>query len=309
MEKIPDIAPVQSAVLQAEEKAKKTSTSKGEKLFDLVTYGGIAFAGVFVATLPWTYWSKHGGGKKFHDWVNKSLTKQGASEAVAEQTFNTLILGSLGNAAVVPVKIMENYKPQIVDKFNDMLGDKSHDASVGEDPKQTWMSLIKSRVAAYTAVFVSLQGAVKIFGHKKFSEFEEKFAEHIVCKPLGKPTHTPGMAKIAANETKAFRYGKIGALDVFATAAATVLLYAGSRFFAKENEHWRAPHAEADLKAAKTEASPPPIALPEQQDRRFTDTIQPKSREKVAFSREKTYADAVSSQKTAPQAKLPGLTA
>ncbi|NBO20016.1 MAG: hypothetical protein EBV03_12505, partial [Proteobacteria bacterium] len=254
--------------IAAEEKAKSTSSSKGERLFDWLTYGGISFAGVFIATMPWTYYTKYGSGKKFHEWVVKGLKNKGVSEHVAEQTFNTLVLGSLGNVAIIPIKFLENHKPAIVDKFNDWLGDKSHDASVDKDPKQSWTSLILARVAAYTAVFVSLQGAVAALGGKKFQKFEEKFAEHVVCKPLGYATHTPGMAKTVANETKAFRYGKIGALDVFATGAATILLYLGSRMFARKNEAWKATHAgtsEHTPAPAGAPAAAEPAATPETQ--------------------------------------------
>ncbi len=312
MEKKPEIKPdhthpVNSPEIQAEEKAKKTSTSKGEKLFDWVTYGGIAFAGVFVATLPWTYFTKYGSGKKFHDWMTTALKKKGVSKHVAEQTFNTAILGSLGNAAIIPVKVMENYKPELVEKFNAMLGDKSHDASVDQDPKQTWTSLIAGRVAAYTAVFVSLQGAVAIWGGDKFQKFEEKFAEQ-VCKVIKKPTHTPGLAKTVANETKAFRYGKIGALDVFATAAATILLYSGSRFFAKKNEPWHAKHTAAP----ETPEQPAPQTALESAivpEKRFTDTIQPKTQIVSASAREATYADTVATQKAHAHDKSPALPA
>lgn len=120
-------SPMESPLHKA---AQKPKTSRGEKLFDWITYGGIAFLGVFVATIPWTYWTKHGGGRKLHDWMTRGLKKQGFSDSTAEQTFNTIVLGSLGNAAIVPVKIMENYKPELVDTFNDMLGDKTHAASV-----------------------------------------------------------------------------------------------------------------------------------------------------------------------------------
>lgn len=294
------------AVIAAEDAAKKISTSKGEKLFDFLTYGGIAFAGVFIATMPFTYWTKYGGGKKFHDWMTTALKKRGASEHIAEQTFNTTVLGALGNAAVIPIKFLENKKPELVDKLNNLIGDKSHDASVEQDLKQSWLSLIKSRIAAYTAVFVSLQGAVAIFGGDKFNKFEENFAEHVICKPLGKPTHTPNLTKTVENETKAFRYGKIAALDVFATAAATILLYTSSRFFARKNEHWKAPHAELDAKANATPPVDTPPSIPEKEEvnsRVFTATIQPKPRDKLAPRQLASYTDTVNTKKTQQKAK------
>jgi hypothetical protein len=204
--------------------------SKGERLFDVAIYTGIAGIGVFAASLPLTYWSKYGKGISTYNWAKSFLKKKGVSESAAEQIYNTTVLGLAGNAAVIPIKIIEDRKPEIVTKLNEALGDTTGDMSVENEPKQTWGSLVKSRVAAYAAVWTTFQGAVSMFGAKAFGKFEDDFAKHIVCDPLGKPTHINGQ------ETKLFRYGKIGALDVFATAGAAGLLYVGSRFFAKGNE-------------------------------------------------------------------------
>ncbi len=69
-----------------------------------------------------------------------------------------------------------------------------------------------------------------LIGEDKFAAFNDAFAEHVVCKPFGKSTHVN--VNGIMEETKAFRYGKIAALDVFATTAAATLLYIGSRIFA-----------------------------------------------------------------------------
>lgn len=55
--------------------------------------------------------------------------------------------------------------------------------------------------------------------------------------------HTLG--GILSTEKKAYEYGKLAALDVFATMAASVLLYVGSRFFANN----RSPEKQAQLEA------------------------------------------------------------
>lgn len=104
--------------------------------------------------------------------------------------------------------------------------------TVIESPKQTWGSLLLGRLTAWGAVFVSfkLAGSLTSFlGHPNaMANFESWFAKDVVCKPMGKPTHIHGV------ETKLYRYGKIAALDIFATAAASSILLAGSRFFAKQ---------------------------------------------------------------------------
>lgn len=175
------------------------------------------------------------------------------------------------------------------------------------------MSLIKSRVAAYATVFVSLQGAVKIFGDDRFKKFEEDFAEHVVCRPLNLPTHTPGLPRSAATETRAFRYGKIGALDVFATAAATILLYAGSRFFAKKNEHWHVPPdgtpeypPQIGGPADPAEAVALEATLPRTL---FTDRIRPRTREPVSSLAPQSHSDSVAGRKRQARDPSPGLPA
>jgi len=229
--------PIDPQIIEAEKKAEKTSVSKGERLFDWLTYGGIGFAGVFIANIPFTHWAKYGGGRSCYQWMTEALKNKGISDHVAEQAFNTTVLGILGNAAIVPIKMLENKKPELVERFNKMLGDKSADASVEADPKQSWGSLIASRIAAYAAVLASFEGALAIWGGDRFKKFEADFAKHIVCNPLGWATHMEVMenGQKILQETKAFRYGKIAALDVFATAAATILLYVGTHMFTKKN--------------------------------------------------------------------------
>ncbi len=198
----------------------------------------------------------------------------------------TSVLMQPGNLGLLPIKAMENHKPELVEKFNNMLGDKSSDASVDKDPKQTWSSLVKSRAAAWLAVFAGFRGAGMIIGEEKFEKFANSFSENIVCKPFGKATHTPGLAKIVANETKWFRYGKIAALDVFATAAATTLLYMGTKFFSKPNSKWEPKYL--DSKASEHIATPAEtVAEPASNE---VTAITPQSQ---ADSKEKRFADSI----------------
>lgn len=308
-----DKALVQSQVLEAEAKAKKTSTSKGEKLFDLLTYGGIGFLGVFAAGIPLGYWAKYGGGSGMFKRTAQSLEKSGLSKHAAEDFVMTSVLMQPGNLGLIPIKAMENHKPELVEKFNNMLGDKSSDASIDNDPKQTWISLAKSRAVAWLAVFTGFRGAGMIIGEEKFEKFSNSFAENIVCKPLGKPTHTPGLAKIAANETKLFRYGKIAALDVFATAAATALLYAGTKFFSKPNPQWHPKYL--DSKAKEPQATPqqtaaepsvdevaPVIASPQANSaaKSFADSIVPRSLSASHKSRGDSFCETVNTPASEP---------
>jgi len=232
--------------------------SKGERIFNWLVYGGVAGVGVFVVTLPIAFWTRYGGGAGWWKRSTQWLEKKGMNAYTSEEVLNTAVLGSIGNFAIIPVKILEEYKHKLIPKLNKKYGSEIDKQLAEHDPPQTWWTLIKGRVAAYVAVFASLQAAVKIGGGERFDAFKNNFAEYIVCKPLGKPTHIGGM------ETKAFRYGKIAALDVFCAASAATLLYLASRFFAKEDKNQSAKN---DSPAPAPLAARPPMA---ESAKRFT---------------------------------------
>lgn len=285
---------------EAQQQAEKTSTSSGEKAFDLLTYGGVAGLGTFALTIPVAYWAKYGKGAKYFEDAAKYLVKKGMRPRIAEEMVMTSALMQGGNLTIIPVKVLENCKPQIVDRFNHMLGDESGKASVDEDPQQTWGSLIKSRLVAWTAVFAGFRAAATLVGHEKLDSFEKKFAEG-VCKLMGKATHIKGA------ETAHYRYGKIAALDVFATAAATSILYVGSRFFAKNNTHWDtdrnnpAPAATPPAPAAQPPAEAAPAGS-------FAEKNPRKQPVTAAPARPGSYAESVSTQRL-ETGKTPSLSA
>ena len=227
-----DVDPVATNITALAERLKATpKMSKGEKLFDLAIYGGLGGVGVFIGTIFLTYWSKYQGGKNVFDKAIKFLEENKISHSTAAIATNTAALSMAGNLSIIPIKAAEDNKQKIVAKLNRWLGEDPTQRITNADTPQTWWSLIKGRIVAIVAVFSSFKVVENIFGQEKFQSFENMFAEKMICKPLKKPTHIG--AKIEANETVAFRLGKISALDVFATAAATALLYVGSRLFAK----------------------------------------------------------------------------
>lgn len=237
----------------AERTALKTQTSKGERLFNLLTYGGVGGVLNFLVTIPIAYWAKYKGGAEAFKGASEFLTKTGMSAGAAKDVMMTTATMQGGNAVLVPVIALEHFKPEIVEKLNTMVGDKSGDASVDKEPEQDWKSLLKSRITAWLTVFASFRVATMALGGEKFEQFEENFSKHVVCEPLGKPTHTPGLAQTVENETKVFRLGKIAALDVFATTASATLLYVASRLFANGNPRWHAHDLPATEKATPTE--------------------------------------------------------
>ncbi|NBX04215.1 MAG: hypothetical protein EBR02_09215 [Alphaproteobacteria bacterium] len=105
---------------------------------------------------------------------------------------------------------------------------------------------------AFGIVLGSIKGAVALLGKEKFAKFEEDFAKKVVCKPLKLPTHLPNGV-----ETKAFRYGRLTAMDIFATAASASILYIASRFFAEPDKDF--PCAPKDELGNSLKGKPQPL--------------------------------------------------
>lgn len=207
---------------------KNKPLSRGEKIFDWLTYGGIAGVAVFIATIPTTYWAKYGGGSKYFKAFSNGLQKLGMSSRSAEDAALTTGLGIGGTLMLLPVKLAEDNKIAAIEKIDKIMGDSTNVAELENEDKQSWGSIIKARAVAWLTVFSSFKIAGMTLGDK-LGHFEEAVGKK-TCAMLGKPTH------IAGQETKAFRYGKIAALDVFATTAASILLFVGTRFFAKKKK-------------------------------------------------------------------------
>lgn len=228
--------------------------TRGETLFDLGVYGGINGVGTFIATIPLAYWSIYGGGAKHFDRASQYLEGTGMSAKSIKNALTTTALGLGGTVMLLPVRLAEGYRQPIVNALNKHFGEK-HDqtATPLADPTQTWSSLILGRLTAWGAVFGGFKlmeyGSKAIGKPQALEHFEESFGQKL-CNFLGKATHDA-----AGVETKAYRYGKLAALDVFATTAASLLLYSGSRFFAERRDYR---HAVKEARANGTPVPPPP---------------------------------------------------
>ncbi len=205
----------------------KPVVSYSERIFDLLVYGGIGFVGVFLASIPIAYKAKYGNWAAHFKSATEWLSKKGMNAKTAEQTLITTALMQGGNLGILPIKIAEDNKIESVEKISKIIGEDVDLETIKQQEKQTWNSIIKARIAAWIAVFSGFKIGSYLIGEKNFAEFENSTARY-VCKIFDKKTH------IAGKETVAFKYGKIAALDIFATAAASILLYVGSKFFAKQ---------------------------------------------------------------------------
>jgi hypothetical protein len=290
----------------AEEPHKRKHT-KGEKWFDRSVYGGINWAVNFLVTVPVAFELKYGRGAKYFEAAAHKLAKTGMSEHKIEQALLTTCAMQGGNILVLPIKWAENKKVQIVGKLNKWFGEPDVTEEIKKEPQQSWGSLIKSRLMAWGTIFLSIETVARTFGKDAFEGFQNKFSKHIVCDPLKFDTHT--MQKNAEGvlekvETKAFRYGKIAAVDIFATTAAAVIFYVASRFFAKKKQHKQ----EADTVAP---AAPPSTEMQfenhqKDAERSFTQQVDERGVRPADVARAPKlvdgFAHAVTQQELAPAA-------
>lgn len=213
----------QNAAAEPEAQAAPAKRSVGERMFDWFTYGGLAWIGTFIATIPLAYYMKHEGGEKHYKKAAEFLAKKKVNPALSKGLMETFITMQGGNAMILPIIAAEHYKVPIVKGLNRLMNDPTDPSTIEEAPKQTAGSLVLGRLTAFLTVFACFFGARSAF-KDTFSTFEHEFASH-TSKLLGKPPH-PG--------SKTYRLGEIAALDVFATTASAVLLYVSSHFLAKK---------------------------------------------------------------------------
>ncbi|MFN7452085.1 MAG: hypothetical protein ACK5R5_04185 [Alphaproteobacteria bacterium] len=199
--------------------------SMGEKLFNWIVYGGLGGVGTFLLTLKPAYWMRYHGGEAR---IGRVLERIGIGGKIANQVATSTSLSLGGHMMLLPIAFAEAHHTQIVDGLNKMTLDPTPVEEIQAKPKPTLSSIIRGRLVAWAAV---LSGFVAMgeFFPKTLDVFKNEFAEWF-CKR----THQP--MKVAGEETKAFRYGKLAALDVFATAFAATLLYIGSYFFARRKD-------------------------------------------------------------------------
>lgn len=210
------------AMVQAPAKPRKTI---GEKIFDWGTYGGLNGVGTFLLTIPLADW----GNRKIFDSWSKGLNEKfkiGPNTATNIVKSTTLAIG--GTVMLLPVYLAERNKKPISEWLNQKFGNHEEKKAQVENPApQTPGSLIKGRLLAWCAVFLGFKSMEWMGKGEALQKFEQDFGKK-TCAVLGKLTHVNNV------ETTAFRWGKLAALDIFATAAATSILYVTSHVFAKQ---------------------------------------------------------------------------
>ncbi len=149
----------------------KSEKSRGEKIFDWSVYSGLNYwVNLGISIVIADYFNNKGGKpllSKAADSIGKMLTKNPAKLASttrhAETALETGSLLSGGWALLVPMKVLEDNKRPIVHWLNDKLGidqtaPDGHKETPDEiyieceQPKQSWLNVIKRRIIAAVAV-------------------------------------------------------------------------------------------------------------------------------------------------------------
>lgn len=249
------IAPLQEHAAPA-----PASKSKGEKRFDQLVYGGLAGLGTLILTVPlaerlqhkwgWSQKLLAGMEKRTESLLSTFLSAEKSKKYAQDATSVTALMEG-GNVMLLPVGILEHYKVPLVRAANESMGDTTPPEKIQETPKQTWMSLIQGRLSAWVLVFASLTAASSVF-KKTFTTYVEECGE-LGAKLFKTTSHKQifdEAGKLKTVETAPYKYGKIAALDLFATAAAATLLYVGGHFFARRHEQ-KKEHREAHVGVGK----------------------------------------------------------
>lgn len=200
--------------------------SKGGRLFDAITYAGIAGVGTFLATIPTANLFNAGG--KLHgvdQWLRKSFRKLGANEALANKSTDVTNLMWGGNLMLIPVGIMEHFRTPIVKAFNRWLNDPTDPKSIEDAPPQTLGSILKGRLISWCTVFIGFWGTEKALGKERYEGIKHSMGEKW-SNLLGKPIDM-------ASPNSAYNFGRTGAEDILATVSSATMLYISSHFFAK----------------------------------------------------------------------------
>lgn len=218
-----------------------------EKKFDKAVYGGISYAAQAGTGIALSYWIKHGSGRPIYDKIAKwfgpnvisKITSKTGQEAIKEADSWIIVttMVSVGNLFLLPVKWLENRKPEIVrnwtEKQNEKLEKAGHPVSeatkkhqeellqeLEAEPKQNWKSLISGRVFALGAVYAVL--------HATGKDANEKMA-NLTAEATSKGVNGLGFTKVG--QSKPFQnIINTAFYDVFYSAVSAGGLYVYSHF-------------------------------------------------------------------------------
>ena len=313
--------------------SKKTT---GEKYYGRLKFmTGEGF--ILALTAVFAYIANHGkssymgvpnGLQKLQNWIKNDLTvkkipmqKMGRVGQLLAGSFASMIVTSWGGNFFAPVmKGFESVKHSLVDHFNQHYG-KPGELEAGrerlsKEPKQTWGDVIKGRIASYGIVWAAFFSAMLLSGQKdgveRFDRYEDWFGKKLAgfTKDGGKIANTPILERLhnpkATN--KAYKFGRILALDIFATTAALVVWNIMNKFMAKKRtgteDNLEIVSNMSGLTFPAAVLSETPDLAVQQQS--FSDRVQPRAKINITPSA-LTHVDAVETSRHAETVSSPSV--
>jgi len=282
-----------------------------EKTFDRAVYGGISYGAQAAAGIVLTYFLKYGSGKplfeKVSKWLGPKLFRNKSVEEAAKEISTPLMVTAMimvGNAFLLPVKWLENRKPQIIRAWHEKNvkkleadgtplseEEKAHGQEclkqLEETPKQTWKSLLGGRGFGLAAVYATLFA----LGNKR-----NEAAENYSAKMILKGADAVGLKSLAKSDTFA-KYIHVGFLDVFYSMVSAGGLYAYSHVL-NPPKHRRDEGLIPDLIFGPTPATPAVNAL-ETKDNKYEDYID------LDKQQTRQFTHAITPRKASPIQKTP----
>ncbi len=250
-----------------------TQKTTGEKYYHRIKFA-VAEAFILYATGVIAYVSRYGKStykgtpnvlKKFQDKFEHFLLENKVyplghngptSKRLAEAASSAMVTMHGGNLFAPIMMWFENRKRGIVDYFNKSYG-KPGELEAGherlkDEPKQTWADIIKGRATAFVIVFSSFFGIDVLLGKSKSTPDTyrfDKFGDWFGRKVAGLTKEGKAIAKIPLSQkipeelakNKSYRFGKILALDIYATTAAIMIWNAISHLSAKHRHADQSP--------------------------------------------------------------------
>lgn len=224
--------------LSAEERKLRRTT--GLKLFDILLYPVLNNVVVFGTSVVATYLTSRGNHQG--GWIGKQLYERGAAtERFYAKTFGMkpesaemakIVTWSFGDGLFLSpiVKVFEDRREKIGKWIDDKLGTTPQDLSVYDaEPKQTWGSVIKGRIAAGAVVLPTAIVFDKTgINSKLFDKRGQQLGKWIESKP--------NLAAKFGKNTDIHEVARISIFEAVYTFICTGALYFFSRAFARRHD-------------------------------------------------------------------------
>lgn len=263
----PQATPEKQPEAQPEKKPELPPKTKGERFYDVFQFMfGKVFIIAITAVLAFAADQKHAPDKiagvpnvlkQFQGWFAKKVfhnkiypvaEKGDFAKLVGGGLVGTMVLSHGGNVFAPFIKWMENGREDIANWYNKRFGTeqdvKDAHERLKDIPKQNWADIAKGRFMAWSTVFAAMVTAYATVGKDKktgrywLDMYEDKFARVLTgVTKAGKDIAATPIAHELTEVQKAnklYRFGKVLALDLYATTAGILIWNLSSRMSAKK---------------------------------------------------------------------------